>query len=92
MSYHVYILQLNNSKRYTGSCSNISRRVAEHQRGRVKSTKSLLPIKLLLVETYLCKSDAQRREKFLKTTEGKRLLKQQIRDTLEITSSNGEVA
>ena len=33
-------------------------------------------------EAYGLESDARRRERFLKTTEGKRLLKQQIRDIL----------
>ncbi len=69
---------------YTGSTNDLKRRISEHRNGKVSSTKHKLPIKLLLYEGYLLKSDAQRREKFLKTTEGKRLLKQQIRDILKI--------
>jgi flagellar basal body-associated protein FliL len=37
---------------------------------------------LIHYEAYNLKSDAQRREKFLKTTEGKRLLRQQIKECL----------
>lgn len=45
------------------------------------STKNRNP-DLIHYEVYKYKSDAQRRERFLKTTEGKRLLRQQIRDIL----------
>jgi len=80
--YHVYILKLANSNLYTGSCSNIKNRLLAHKLGKVKSTKNYRPVKLLHCEAYLLKSDAQRRERFLKTSDGKRLLKQQIRDIL----------
>jgi len=58
------------------------RRVGEHNDGKVKSTSKRRPLKLIHYEAYLLKSDAERRERFLKTTEGKRLLRQQIRDLL----------
>jgi hypothetical protein len=38
-----------------------------------------------LQEAYLLESDARRRERFLKSTEGKRLLRQQIRDVLAVS-------
>jgi len=37
---------------------------------------------LIHYKAYLLKSDAKRREKYLKTAEGKRFLKQQIKDLL----------
>ncbi|MBI5254457.1 GIY-YIG nuclease family protein [Candidatus Falkowbacteria bacterium] len=80
--YFVYILLMHNGQLYTGSTSNLQNRLAEHNISKVISTKTYLPLKLLHYETYYLKSDAQRRERFLKTTEGKRLLKQQIRDVL----------
>jgi len=40
-------------------------------------------LKLIGYESYYLKSDAERREKFLKTNEGRRLFKQQYRDILE---------
>jgi len=82
--YHVYILLLKNKKLYTGFTEDLIRRKEEHDDGKVKSTRNLLPVKLLHYESYLLKTDAMRREKFLKTTEGKRLLKMQIRDILVI--------
>ncbi len=50
--------------------------------GKVDFTSQRLPVKLIHYEAYLLKEDAVRREKYLKTTEGKRFLKQQIRDLL----------
>ena len=81
--YYVYFLYLNNGYIYTGSTNDLKRRFAEHKLGKVISTKHKRPLSLVAYEAYLLKSDAIRREKFLKTTEGKRLLKLQIKDVLE---------
>lgn len=79
--YYVYILKLKNADLYKGSTANLRVRIAEHKSGKVDSTKNKEPV-LIHYECYTKKSDAQRREGFLKTTEGRRLLKQQIRDVL----------
>jgi len=80
--YYVYFLLLKNENIYTGMTDDLCRRISEHQKGKVKSTMNLRPLKFIGYEAYLLKSDALRREKFLKTTEGKRLFKQQYRDIL----------
>ena len=80
--YYVYILRMNNNQLYTGFTSNLKRRVKEHKYGKVKSTKLRRPLMLIHYEAYLLESDARRREKFLKTSEGKKLLHKQIRDVL----------
>ncbi|MBD3311342.1 MAG: GIY-YIG nuclease family protein [Candidatus Magasanikbacteria bacterium] len=81
--YYVYILLLSNNQLYTGFTSQLKTRYKQHRTGGVKSTKNRRPIKLIHYEAYVEKSDAKRREKFLKTTEGKRLLKMQLRDLLQ---------
>lgn len=80
--YYVYYLLMNNGQIYTGSSSDLKERMREHARGAVTTTSKYLPIRLIGYESYLLKSDAQRREKFMKTTEGKRLFRQQFRDVL----------
>jgi putative endonuclease len=82
MKYYVYILLLNNKQLYTGFTTDLNRRIEEHQSGRVDSTRKYRPLELIHTERYQMGSDARRREKFLKTTEGKRFLRQQIRDIL----------
>jgi len=79
--FYVYLLKLNNGNIYKGSTSNLKRRIAEHKSNKVASTKNKHPM-LIGYEAYKLESDARRRERFLKTTEGKRLLKQQYKDIL----------
>lgn len=80
--YYVYILLLVNKQLYTGFTSDLHSRITDHKNGKVESTKHRRPLELIHAESYLLESDARRRERFLKTTEGKRLLRQQIRDIL----------
>jgi len=85
--FYVYILRMGNGQLYTGFTSDIRRRLKEHQAGQVHSTAKRQPVTLIHYEAYKLDSDARRREKFLKTTEGKRLLRQQIRDLLTSNDS-----
>ncbi len=80
--FYVYFLKLSNGDIYKGITNDLKRRIVEHKSGKVDSTKNYLPAKLIGYEAYLLKTDAERREKFLKTTEGRILLKQQYRDVL----------
>lgn len=80
--YYVYYLKMNNNQIYTGSTKDLKMRISQHERGRVATTSKYLPVTLLGYEAYILKSDAQRRERYSKTTEGKRLFRQQFRDVL----------
>jgi len=80
--YYVYILRMRNGQLYTGFTSDLKRRMKDHEYGKVKSTKLRRPLILIHYEAYILESDARRREKFLKTSEGKKLLRKQIRDIL----------
>ena len=84
LMYYVYFLQLSNSDIYKGMTEDLKRRVYEHKNGKVESTRNYSPIILVGYEAYQLKSDAQRREKFLKTTEGKKLFRRQYRDILMV--------
>ncbi len=78
--YYVYILKMCNKQLYTGFTSDLKRRLKDHESGKVKSTKLRRPLQLIHYEAYKLESDARRREKFLKTSEGKNLLHKQIKD------------
>jgi putative endonuclease len=80
--FYVYLLLLKNGEIYKGVTADLKRRIKEHKLGKVTSTKNKRPLSLIHYEAYLLKSDASRREKFLKTTEGRRLLKQQLKNLL----------
>jgi len=62
----------------------LQERYKEHEAGKVQSTKYKRPVQLIGYEAYLLKSDAMRREKFLKTSEGRKLLQRQYRDSIVI--------
>ncbi len=79
MYYYVYVLQSEKDKNfYTGYTQNILARLNEHNKGRVKSTKNRVPLKLVYWEGGLNSKDATKREKYLKTAWGKRYIKNRL--------------
>jgi putative endonuclease len=55
----------------------------EHQGGEVISTKSRRPFELIFYEGYKSDEDAKRRERYLKTSNGKSSLRMMLRDSLK---------
>ena len=82
--YIVYILiSLIDLKFYIGYTTNLKERKKKHDNGGVPSTKNRRPLELIFHESYTNKYDALRREKYFKTTDGKRALKIMLRETLK---------
>ena len=63
---------------YTGYTFDLELRLEQHNKGKVISTKYRRPLKLVYYEACLNQSSALKREKYLKTTYGKRYLKNRI--------------
>ncbi len=83
--YYVYVLKsLKDNNWYTGYASNIKRRIDEHNKGKVFSTKHRKPFELIYYEACRCEEDAIAREKYLKTGMGKRYLKNRMKKFLNI--------
>lgn len=77
--FFVYILEsAKDGKRYIGYTANLKRRLNEHQSGLSHATKYRLPLKLIYFEACLNKEDAERREKYFKTTGGRRFLAKRL--------------
>jgi putative endonuclease len=73
--YFVYVLKSEeNGRFYIGSSENPDRRLDEHNSGKVKSTKSFRPWKRIFLEEHSSRSDAIRREKYLKSGWGRKVL------------------
>lgn len=83
MFYTYILLSKKDGKFYIGFTSDLRKRIIEHKSGNVKSTKGSLPVKLIFYECYLCKYDALRREKYLKTSKGKTTLRSMLREYLK---------
>jgi putative endonuclease len=80
--YYVYVLKLNNGQLYVGLTSDLKRRYNEHSKGKVKATRRRRPLELIYCEAYRVKKDAEKRERYLKSTKGKRTLKLQLHNYL----------
>jgi putative endonuclease len=75
MYYYIYVLRSQkDSKLYTGYTNNINRRILEHNNGLVNSTKNRRPLSLVYWEGSLNQQDATKREKYLKSSWGKRYI------------------
>src|SRR6056297_730190 len=71
MKYYVYILQsLKDKKFYIGSTSDIDKRLSYHNKGKNRSTKYRAPFILVYLEEYTSKSEAMKREYYLKSPKG----------------------
>ncbi|NTW89924.1 MAG: GIY-YIG nuclease family protein [Candidatus Moranbacteria bacterium] len=82
--YYVYILRSGKDQMfYTGMTGDLKRRMLEHRTGKVESTRSRRPLELLCYEAYTRKEEAERREKFLKSSDGKKDLKKRLKESLE---------
>jgi putative endonuclease len=65
--WYVYILKCKDSSLYTGSTTDISRRLSEHNSGKGGNyARMRYPVKLLLTEPYQSRSIAQKREAQIK--------------------------
>lgn len=81
--YFVYVLRsFKDGQFYTGCTSNLKKRLLEHNDGKVKSTISRRPLELVYFEASFNKNDALNRESYLKTTYGKRYIKNRLKNYL----------
>lgn len=80
MFFYTYILQsLKDFNHYTGYTNNLRRRIEEHQKGKNFATSFRRPFKLIYYEASLDINDAKQREKYLKSTAGRRFLAKRLR-------------
>lgn len=74
--YTVYIIKSQVAgKSYVGMVSNLIARLREHNSGKGFYTKRHKPWKVIHKEEYKTRVEARKRERFLKSTSGRRELK-----------------
>ncbi|MBM3205130.1 GIY-YIG nuclease family protein [Candidatus Uhrbacteria bacterium] len=76
----VYILRSSNGRYYIGSTDDLERRLSEHQRGHVKSTRNLLPVILVLFQGCDTISLARKVEYKIKQLKSKKLIEKWIEE------------
>lgn len=83
MFYYVYVLKSEkDDNNYVGYTNDLKQRLTFHNEGKVLSTKNRLPMKLIYFEACLNQQDATKREKYLKTSWGKRYIKSRLSNYL----------
>jgi putative endonuclease len=83
MFYYTYVLiSTIDGNFYVGYTKDLKNRIADHNDGKVKSTKNRRPLKIVYCEASLNKDDAIHREKYLKTSYGKRYIKNRLKNYL----------
>ena len=82
--FYTYVLMsLKDGKFYTGFTQDLKTRFDEHNNGKVESTKYRRPFELIYFECSRHKNDALHREKYLKTTYGKKYIRNRLKYDLE---------
>ena len=74
--YYVYVLLNEDGTRtYTGVTDDVRKRLALHNAGRVKASRPYRPYKIVHIESFDTLKEAMGKEKFYKSTTGRRRLK-----------------
>ena len=82
--FYVFILRsLKDNNLYTGYTKNLKERIYQHNNGEVDTTKNRRPLELLYFEGCLNQQDATHREKYLKSSWGKRYIKNRLKNLLD---------
>lgn len=81
--YYVYVLLSERDDLfYTGFTKDLTKRLEQHNAGAVNSTKKRTPFKLVYYEASNHINDAIHRENYLKSTYGKRYIRNRLKNDL----------
>ncbi len=74
--YVVYVIRSkSNNRKYIGQTNNLDRRIDEHNTRKHRFTSGKGPWELVYQESFATRTEAMRREKFLKSGKGREFLK-----------------
>ena len=79
MHYTYVLLSEKDMKFYIGYTKDLKLRFEQHNKGIVASTKDRRPLKLIYYEACVSQQDATKREKYLKTFNGRRVLQNRLK-------------
>jgi putative endonuclease len=79
MPYSVYILlSKSRTRTYTGVAADVDERLKRHNDGHVPASRPYRPYEIIYVEAYPTLKEARQRERFYKSTTGRRRLRKLI--------------
>ena len=77
--FYTYVLYSEKfDKIYVGSTSGIEKRIASHNEGKSGYTKKYIPWKLIYYEEFTTRSSAMKKEKEMKTHQGRDFIRKKI--------------
>ena len=81
--FYTYVLRSERDGNfYTGYTSDLENRIKKHNSGQIEAARMRKPFELIYFEACSDEKDAIRREKYLKTSWGKRYIKSRLRNFL----------
>lgn len=79
--YYVYALKsIKDGNMYYGMTSDLNRRIEDHNKGKVKSTRSRRPLKVIYYEKVKGLKNARRKERYFKSGFGRKYIKNKIKE------------
>jgi len=85
MAFTYILYSPRHDKTYVGCSEDWAARLNEHNAGKVKATTSGRPWTIILTEEHAAMLDARRRERYLKSSAGRRWMKKTIGHLNEAT-------
>jgi len=77
--FFAYVLKsINHDFFYKGHCEDLVERLKQHNSGHTKSIRPYLPIVLIYKEEFATREEAIKREKYFKSSAGRRYLKNKL--------------
>ncbi|MBU0629511.1 MAG: GIY-YIG nuclease family protein [Candidatus Margulisbacteria bacterium] len=77
--FFMYILRSKkNGKYYVGATHCLEKRLRQHNAGKIRSTKGLIPLEIVYSESYTTNSEARKRESCLKRRKSRKFIESLI--------------
>ncbi|MFC3416853.1 GIY-YIG nuclease family protein [Algoriphagus hitonicola] len=77
--YYAYVLKSKlHDYFYKGHCKDLTKRLEQHNSGMTTSIRPYLPFELVYFEEFESLSEAIKREKYFKTSRGRKFLKEKL--------------
>ena len=80
MFYAYVIRSINFPFLYKGHCEHLSERLKQHNSGMTESIRPYMPFKLVYAEEFQSREEAIKREKYFKTSRGRKFLKTKLEE------------
>ena len=80
MFYTYVVKSLRFPHLYKGHCENLEERLKQHNSGMTESIKPFIPFEIVYFEEFHTRDEAIRREKYFKSSAGRRFLKSKLGD------------